>query len=946
MRATEQFLRLVWPAAGRKAIVSIKQGITTHYWFEPDQFSEASDKALELSQRNLDVYMALGGFSEEQRKGEFATAFKCLFVDIDVDPNNDKKYPDQATARAALDTFLIAVGLPTPLVVSSGYGLHCYWPLDEDVDADEWKRLAGVLKQLCEREGFKTDPACTADAARILRPIGTFNRKNGTPRLVRPVEGTGTQIYTIDTLRNPLLARGGDIFQQLAQRQAAAATPRDTRFSADYPQADFDAILPRCATLRWAYENQHQVGEQLWYAALGVAHHCRDGLEVSHRLSRGHPGYDADATDRKRTQWVTRAGGPATCEHFKTLPGSQCNGCTANVTSPAALGRPRGAQATLSALIDNVRRFEDKRIRVNEDGLQVKMLGKKDEPPEWVKLSDHGIRPLLNIRLLDKDARPVNHVWMETYDAAEKGQHQFLIPSVTANQSTTFATECAKYGLVNEQELFPSAFRFYTSVMRNWIRKLEQEQGGIVTFDSFGWMGTQHSQSKDAFLLGNKLYTKEGVHNVPTLPHLREYQDAMIQRGTLEAWTAAMDNYNLPGLEPYMFASWAAWGAPLMPFTNSRNLVLSLVGDTGVGKSSLQHAIASVYGDYHSKILVDQNDSTINAVNANLGCLNSLPYIREEGSEGDPEELASWVLTMTQGRERGRLTSALTKAPIRTWSTIAILSSNTSIREIVINTRKDNAARLARTWEQDMHLPLSQEDATRLFRDLQSNYGLAGPIYIDYCTKNQEAIMQMVRRTEDALTNKYGSGGASRFFISFMAACFVGAQIALELGLIHHDFKRGRDWALGQFKRLTSSAVQEKQTPEQMLGTLVQEIRPNMLMVEYDQPNAAPTLVFDSNNNIIHAPTANSTIEARYAADTGAFYIAVPRIRKWYVDNHLNFRASMEALRASGVLIDEDKKVVLTKGTKLADKRQVRCLHFNLSKSTDLIDAIKQGVVS
>src|SRR6185369_3763441 len=128
------------------------------------------------------------------------------------------------------------------------------------------------------------------------------------------------------------------------------------------------------------------------------------------------------------------------------------------------------------------------------------------------------------------------------------------------------------------------------------------------------------------------------------------------------------------------------------------------------------------------------------SVNANLGCLNSLPYLREEAAEADPDEIASWVLTMTQGRDRGRMNSALAKVAVKTWSTIAVVSSNISIREIVINARKDNAARLARTWEMYMKSPLSQSQAQQLFRPFLANYGHAGPIYIQHVVSNLDEI--------------------------------------------------------------------------------------------------------------------------------------------------------------------------------------------------------------
>jgi len=90
----------------------------------------------------------------------------------------------------ALSAFLDKTGLnqfATPHVLSSGGGLHCYWPLDKESDIETWKPIAENLKRLCRQEGMQIDMAVTADAARVLRIPGTFNFKDKYPE-PRPVK--------------------------------------------------------------------------------------------------------------------------------------------------------------------------------------------------------------------------------------------------------------------------------------------------------------------------------------------------------------------------------------------------------------------------------------------------------------------------------------------------------------------------------------------------------------------------------------------------------------------------------------------------------------------------------------------------------------------------------------------------------------------------------------
>ena len=50
------------------------------------------------------------------------------------------------TDKVTQDAYLAATGLPTPLRVSSGYGLHCYWVFTEAVDGDTWMGIARLQR--------------------------------------------------------------------------------------------------------------------------------------------------------------------------------------------------------------------------------------------------------------------------------------------------------------------------------------------------------------------------------------------------------------------------------------------------------------------------------------------------------------------------------------------------------------------------------------------------------------------------------------------------------------------------------------------------------------------------------------------------------------------------------------------------------------------------------
>lgn len=953
MRATENFLRLVWPATGNKALVTIKDNSVKHLWFSNGEENEAASNAIQLASEGYDVYFAMASFNAEERKHECVQAVKSLWIDIDI--GEGKNYATKSDAITALQSFLGNTGLPVPLIISSGYGLHIYWLLTNDLKYEEWKINAEKLKILCKQKGLSADIKCTADGSRIFRPIGTFNFKYGDKRKVKLLNKTGITVDE-EAVFAALRPIPYDVFADIADDLPEGAEAPKPIFD-QTPSADFEQILSQCATIRWAYENQNEVREPLWYDSLGVVGFCSDGVTWSHRLSKNYKEYDADATTKKLSQRVKSAG-PTTCVQFRDADGSKCVGCPHTITSPIILGYPKNARINFETVrpsfSSSIVRYVNPILRVTTRGLEVKCpdkpaVGAGEGTPSWswVYIAPHGISPLLELRLPDGASAATNHVWFDIYNESGKSIDNFVIPSQAISNNQLFSSECAKRGMYFESETAIYAYKLFHKIMRTWVAQMKARQGPIITFRSFGWTGPDDKESdKDAFLLGNTLFTKNGEFTTPLVPELATVQSDIKPRGTLAEWTKAMNNYNLPGMEPYMFASWCGWGAPLMHFTNSGSVIFHILGDTGVGKSSLQRAIISIYGDYSSRMLLDVADSTTNSIGGMMGALKNLPYLREETTERDAEQLAAWALSVTHGRERGRLSATLANAQVRTWATIAVTSANASLRETIVTQRMDSPARLARVWEQEMSLPFSQAEATALFGAMSSNYGLAGPIYVKYLVENFDLVKLQVQEAEKFFSEKLRAQGPDRFFISLLAVNYVGAKIARLLGLINHEIERGVQWAVRHFKKLRTNAASEKQLPEETLARFIQEVQPQTISVEVDDPVAARTkgVILLSENNVLRNVAQSNSITMRFAKSTSMFYATSNIMRKWYADNHLNFDSEMRQLEAAGILVERHKRMVLTKGTKQSDGKQVWCAWLDLSKAQHLIEAAEEEV--
>jgi hypothetical protein len=144
-----------------------------------------------------DVYVHVGLTRQPFKGGDRPEATEIdglsgLWADIDIaDPVHKKPGlpPDQMAALKIVD----AMGLEPGLVIHSGHGLQCWWPMAEvwTFDDDAERRRARVLarawaltlKERARALGFTVD--MVSDISRVLRVAGTVNAKD--PQSIVPV---------------------------------------------------------------------------------------------------------------------------------------------------------------------------------------------------------------------------------------------------------------------------------------------------------------------------------------------------------------------------------------------------------------------------------------------------------------------------------------------------------------------------------------------------------------------------------------------------------------------------------------------------------------------------------------------------------------------------------------------------------------------------------------
>jgi hypothetical protein len=373
-----RFLKLILPDQGYyiAAVKRPRGGFINPIFAESaeDLWSELE----EYDRNGWETYHACGSFKERRsdppetpvgqkrlgRTKHNALGAKAFWLDIDIDKDDKDKHSTQDEALKALKRFLKATGLPIPLIVRSGYGLHVYWPLAEMLDPATWKRYAKGLKALCEKHDLRIDNSRTTDISSILRTPGTHNHKRGglVPVTCNTEFLQHVQAQPLETFAT-LLDAGAQGAVGVAGftgftssppgRTRARSTAKAGSVTADllggldnYPPSYAADIANSCGQLAELRDKHGAVPEPLWYATLGVLAFCEDGEALAHEWSSGDDRYTAAETSEKlaRARQLT---GPTTCEKFSSLNAAGCEACNhrGKIKSPIKLGERQSTAA-------------------------------------------------------------------------------------------------------------------------------------------------------------------------------------------------------------------------------------------------------------------------------------------------------------------------------------------------------------------------------------------------------------------------------------------------------------------------------------------------------------------------------------------------------------------------------------------------------------------------
>jgi Domain of unknown function (DUF927) len=878
----------------------------TDTWFSVSSFKHS---AMDYTARNADVS-------------------RVLCHDIDIDAHHPGKYNSQTEAYKAIGGLIASRLVPKPtFFVSSGNGLHVHWALEEDIDL-------GLRLSLSERllQALKADPKLCADTSRILDPVslmrwpGTHNFKDAAnPKRVSVIrEGFTFSVAEIDAAL-PKLTRA-----PLVRKIKPLVKGAEPAYLGD-PHV----VETRCAAVRYYLENKdvHGDGYDKWFKIMSLTPHLLNGEKTAHKWSQG-PNYDQEAVSRTYASIAEdhaaqdRIG--ASCDtllaEFGLDKGKVCGGCprAQSNSCPIFLGRDYHPFkfSVPSKIVDESIFYRQQtalpehmvNASVGEDG-NVKYQGVLQSAGFNV-FSNGEVQGMAvhvgsdaseeSAQLIATDVPLFDRPWwiVNSYDAVHMGTTQkrytvgvadydqtdldklglpkvrvrhVVIPAASVAAGAKLADALKNMGVRDTCTL---GAKDRMAMHRKYIFHIENYGGaGLDTLRGAGWT------SEGDFILGKARITKEGALPVMADAGYDGICDEVFGvKGELIKCQQVMDLYSAHLTDVGKFTMMLGFAAPLMKFTSDSNVIASLVGGTGVGKSSMQRAIAWLYGrPVASHITADDTPQSRFAV---LGALGCCPTMFEEatalGSLAD-----NIVFEFTNGRTKRRLNgSGAMAAATSRWRTIMVTSSNAPLLNSyrVDQSNDEYGAMVARLIE----IPVKQaavRDAAvcnTLNALMTENYGRIGVLYLRGLVQNYESLQRRVTHEElrfkGALKTDEQARKA-RFKTSMFGAMAVAAEIVNEMGIFQVDSKMLDAMCLALLADGDIADVERAPSPIGFSAGILNNLMRN-------------TREEDFRSNIMRVarvPSENDPV------------LVCKRVYKTHTNIHVSYRAFIEALSRHGI---------------------------------------------
>ena len=913
---TLDFLEWVLPTTGTVVLGFLEEtahGKTRWSHRSYETVAEAAVAAVEIDGPGMTAYFAVNTFGswykdkdgkDVIRKQENVVASQALFDDYDV-KDKEGHYKTKEEAIAGIVTLSKALRL-TPSVVDSGGGYHTYLHTDEDMDAATWNELALLKRKVTTHLNILVDKAIDTDSARVLRPVGLYNRKYGDPREVKLLK-QGPR-YPVAIIRSALqeFIKANDIkTKPVSGFGVIESIPKLDRIAASDAALNGDDWHDNVLKLVASWVSKGNTDEEI--------------ISLAGR-------YTLDDYSSEETLNDIQV----------MIDGARSKGFAPPEVDPtplvAAPTPPPPAPTTGSGAViegQSIPYWPASGWRWNGTALSRSVVD-ADGVAQWRPFCRSFIYPLNRIQ--DSEG-----TWVIHWRALEKNGawREFFMPTSELASADLMAKTLAAH------EIFLMRLKNSRSDMaefaENLIETLQAWKIETKTYGQFGWL-----PDRSGFVMGTNMITHDSSVRVlcdDTVPH--DISVDFGRSGTLDEWVANIDTlYNRKDAEPFQFALCHSMGSVLVELMGSSNwhgLPLAFTGFGGTGKSTACKIACGFYGNPElMERQTGEQGSTLNAVIKRIAIMGGMPMLLDEFSGRTPDELTRTGYALANGRDKERLkTNGNFSTVGGQWFKNSFITSNDSILESI--SKLPAGYRVEATQLRFFEISLPADYRSRVFPDISQTfienhmdhvYGEACLPYIRFIIKNMDWVRRQLAAARGKFNPKSEDDNKERFYRDTIVTALVAGKIAQKLGLISFDIGKMQKWAEGQVKQLREGRRETNTDVAEHLAAFIATLQ-GRLIVTKRLGNA------NANKEDTAFPLRAPAV-GRIATDSEKAFVTVKSIADWCKEFGVAPAAIRDELDRAGYLMmqadgSSSSRIYIGQGSTVPSG-QSRCYELNFNK--------------
>jgi hypothetical protein len=792
------------------------------------------------------------------------------------------------------------------------------------------------LKELTVQHGLINDTNLVANAACVLRVVGTHNWKDpANPREVKVLHlGTPTpneQFFSLLGLRN---VQGGG-FNLSGNPSQPAFGPSNIDRHENEPISP-QALLDNCQTLRYIADPFNQIGgkiaipEPAWWMAVtfSASMTVDDGKMFAHAISCHDTRYNEADLDERITRLRERRIGPPPCaklqgsfeHHYNS---DCCKGCPSlgKVKSPAVLAHralPAPPIMLTPATEDAPALFVPDPpwpYRRSQKGI-VMEFSNKDQVKEELIISPYDMYP---VRMCFDTKTGIGESTMWKVKLPNEGWTDMAIPYAQRNY---LGVALKQRGVHIDESEFPQFTKFMTAYTRHLQNTSPRER----SFSRLGFFPPKGTRPR-SFVLGDRAYMADGAIETHSMPNalIAATDDGITSLGDYDEWRRLIGIYCNPRMEPYRVYLYTSFASTLYHMTTFTATAVCAVGETGRGKSTLLDACASVWGD--PSVLRSHGGPsgfTLAGAEAKAHGLFHLPMLLDDVTEQEAREISAFIFNYSGGRGKIRSQSGGGVRPdTPRWENILLLTGNEDEYARMSGTRVDSRQHTMRLIQIEFNdITMSKADGDLLRAGLLFNFGWAGHIFGEYVVRNYDAVKRRVEQCIRETDTKINAKSEERYWTAWKACSQVAAEICIDLNILP-GFPVSADalWMEDQIVHMRTTSTAHTRSPNEALSEFLDAFVPNTLTISTQAGNI---------DNVRREPRGELLI--RHEIDTGMLFVSTQAFQEYCLKKHVNLNAVFTTLARSGAIVERSTRRMLGADTQFDKGNRVRCFIIDTNK--------------